>query len=200
MPHAPARNQQRGVAVPALLVAGVGIANAGLVEAQDLVVVGMRQLVHDAPRLHVDLPRGQELGRHGNMDAMHEIAGIAVLLQPLGIGMILHGKQLSVRHIQHDRDGMEFFQAVRADHGVDIGEFRLQGFQHADPERLMGRPQQPVVDADVPAFDFANRVRSGFRRVRLVSGRQDSGGQQQQGKSREGGLSERHRRSPSGLM
>ncbi len=96
MPHALARDEQDFVAVPALLVMLVGVADADFVEAQNLVVVGVRQFVHHAPRLHVDLPRFEQLRGHGNMHTMHEVAGVAVVLQPMGLGMILHGPQLAV--------------------------------------------------------------------------------------------------------
>ena len=75
-----------------------------------------------------------------------------------------------MRQIEHDRDRMEFFQPIRADHGIDVGKLPLQCFQNTDTHLLVGWLEQPIINAHRPAFDLANGVRSRFRRIRFFFG------------------------------
>ncbi len=116
MADAFAGDEQRRVAVPALLVGRVGVADPRLVEAEHLVVIGMHQFMQHAPRLDVDLARLQQLGRHRDVDAIDQVGVVAVFLQPIDLGVILHGHQLAVRHVEHDREALQLGQDVRAHH------------------------------------------------------------------------------------
>ena len=44
-----------------------------------------------------------------------------------------------MRHIKLDRDRMEFFQSIRADYGIDVGQLSLQFFQHSNAQRAFAR-------------------------------------------------------------
>ena len=113
------------------LVACVGVADARLVEAEHLIVIGVRQLVQQAPRLDVDLARLQQLGRLRNVDAMGEIGGIAVFYQPVGFRVILHRLEVAVAQVEHDGHALQLGQALRADHRGDIAEARFQVLEDA---------------------------------------------------------------------
>ena len=175
MPHPRAVVEQGGIAVTALLVVFINLEDARLCKPEDLIVVAVSEFVEDDPGLLVDVSGDEHFGGFGDVDALRTVGVVAVLNQPVHIGMILHRVQLAVDQVEHDVDGPHLRQSLRGHDIGDVREFGIEELEGALAERLIGRLQQAVVHAHRPAFELARSAGGGPGSHRRIGG-MDGGG------------------------
>lgn len=142
----------------------VGVAGAfegfddfGVVEAEELVVVGVGKLVEDDPGLVLFFSVVDEAGGAGDVDAFDHFGIVAVVLEPACTGVVLHGAEF-VFVVEVDFDGFEFVDGFFGEDEFDavefVGEDALGGLAEFGVFAL----EEGFVDVDSPAFDLLDLV------------------------------------------
>ena len=106
-----------------------------------------------------------EIGRPRNVDALRELFGIAIFLEPALAYVILSRTELAVREVDPDGHLLQPGCLVGGDHQFDVEKPIGQDAQSALSELPIGAVEQTVIDVDGPAFHVALGMRFREKRV-----------------------------------
>ena len=170
MPHLLAGVEQHVLVRAGFLRLVVGGDNFRMIEAEDLIVITMRQLVQDHRRMLEHLTAREKLASLRDVNLARQARVMAVGHQPVAARMILHRLELRMVVLDPDLDGLQFPQRLGRHEDSDALEMVGQHGERLRAFLAMLAVNQRRLDVDLPSLDLTHhRVEAhGGRSFRLL--------------------------------